>query len=197
MVDHQTLILITAISSLAGALLTQLMTGFFSYFNDRRKYKQELKNTFRNRRTEIGESFYFMNGEVMTIVQKNIAYWHNLHRDRSEDSLQYLHREMEKLTALNQRLNEENWKYNLVGIYYEVPFPLHEILQENKKTHALCLRILDLSAQIKVTLPQEQVDLYREYNLVIFELCAQYESVYSRMQDNMTCVKAALLADYL
>ena len=77
MADNTTLIEVSAFSGLAGALLTQMMTGIFAYFSDQRKYHHEIKNLYRSKKAEIGENFYYMTGEIMAIVKKNIGYWKN------------------------------------------------------------------------------------------------------------------------
>ncbi|GAB3909993.1 hypothetical protein [Mucilaginibacter boryungensis] len=193
MSSKETLLIWTAFSGLAGALLTQLMTGLFSFINDRRKCKQDLKNQFRNKKIEIGENFYFMNGEVMAMIQKNIAYWKNRTDSRSKKSLTILNKEMEKLNSLSEKINAENWKYNLVSIYYELPFQVDEIWAANKKTQKYYLAVIDMSEQIKQLPSTEQEPLYKEYNTLVFNLCSHYEWLYSRMQANMIAVKKALL----
>ncbi|MDB5024216.1 MAG: hypothetical protein JWP78_1971 [Mucilaginibacter sp.] len=168
--EHSTIIILTAFSGLAGALLTQLMTGLFSYINDRRKQTAELTGQFRNKKVEIGESFYFINGELMTMIRKNIAYWKNLHNGRSEASRSFMHKEMEKLDAYQAKLNAENWKYNLIGIYFDVPFTFNEMLDANRRSHELYLKITDLSEKIKSAATPEAEELYKFYNVSIFVL---------------------------
>lgn len=172
------------------------MTGLFAYINYRRKQKTELENQYRAKKLEIGENFYFINGELMTMMRKNIDYWNNLHNDRSEQTLNFMRREMEKLDVYQAQLHAENWKYNLIAIYYDVPFTAEEIQQANRRSHELYLRIVDLSNKIRVTIPQEQEDLYQVYSQTVFDLCAHYEHTYTRMQDNMTAIKGQLIGEF-
>lgn len=198
MKEHQILVWVAAFSGLAGALLSQLMTGLFSYINDRRKQKNELSNQYRNKKSEIGENFYFMNGELMTMINKNIVYWKSRHNQRGESSLNFLNKEMGKLDEYQVKLHTENWKYNLISIYFDVPFNFREMLEANSRSHQFYLKILDLSDQIKKTAGQvqEQEILFQQYNILIFDFCSHLENIYSRMEDNMVAVKAALLSDY-
>ncbi|PTQ92430.1 hypothetical protein C8P68_11230 [Mucilaginibacter yixingensis] len=112
---------LTGLAGLAGALLTQLMSGLFSYMNDRRRQRLDLQRDYRNKRTEIGENFYFMNGELMAMIKKNIAYWHTRLHYRSDVTLSFLQQEMDRLDAYQTKLQNENWKYNLIGIYFDTP----------------------------------------------------------------------------
>lgn len=194
--DKNLVVLLSAFSGLAGALLTQLMTGLFTFVNDRRKQKTELAREYRAKKLEIGENFYFINGELMTMMRKNIDYWYNLRHDRSEQTLNFMRREMEKLDIYQAQLHTENWKYNLFGIYFEVPFTFDEIQQANRRSHQLYLQVVDLSNKIRETIPQEQEDLYKAYNVSVFDLCSHYESTYGRMEDNMMAIKTQLLGEF-
>ncbi|WPU91619.1 hypothetical protein SNE25_20080 [Mucilaginibacter sabulilitoris] len=191
-----TLVILSAFSGLLGALLTQLMTGLFSYVNDRRKQQFELQKQYRGKRAEIGESFYFMHGELMSMIKKNIAYWKNRQDYRSEVTLQFLKLEIDRLDGYQSRLQTENWKYNLVGIYYHIPYDFADMLDDNKTSHELYLKVLDLSEVIRRTLPQEREDIYGNYLVVLNELIQHYEKVYLRMTENMEAVKTQLLQDF-
>lgn len=72
MADNSTLISISAFSGLAGALLTQTVSGLFAYFSDKRKYNNVVRDLHRTKKIEIGENFYYITGEKMVIVKK---YW--------------------------------------------------------------------------------------------------------------------------
>jgi hypothetical protein len=196
MKDHQALVWLAAVSGLIGALLTQLMTGLFSYINDRRKQKTEVKNLYRNKKIEIGENFYFMSGELMAMIKKNIAYWKNRQDYRSEASLSFLKLEMDRLDVYQSKLQTENWKYNLVGIYYIIPYSFREMLEDNKRSHELYLKMLDFPEIINKTLPQEKNDLLEEYQSTLTELCLHYQNVYNRMEANMEAVSLALRKDF-
>jgi hypothetical protein len=196
MTNNQTLLILTAFAGLAGALLTQLMTGLFSYVNDSRKRRIELDNNFRSKKIEVGENFYFVNVELMSMIRKNIGYWKNLHNGRSEASRNILHKEMEKMDAYQRKLNAENWKYNLTGIYFEVPFGFNEMQDANRRAHELFLRVTDVSESIKRSGEAEADELYQAYNLLIFDLCSHYENTYARMEQNMSSVKTQLLGNF-
>ncbi|PTQ95501.1 hypothetical protein C8P68_1056 [Mucilaginibacter yixingensis] len=187
---------LTSLAGLAGALLTQLMTGLFSYVNDRRKQQLDLQKDYRNKRTEIGENFYFMNGELMAMIKKNIAYWHTRLDYRSDAALNFLRQEMDRLDAYQTKLHNENWKYNLIGIYFDTPYDFGEMLEDNKRSHELYLKVLDQSDIIRRTLPQERDDLYPEYQAALKRLCEHYQLIYEKMGTNMKAVKSALVAGF-
>jgi hypothetical protein len=194
--DKSFLVSITAFAGLAGALLSQLMTGLFAYVNDERKRKTELENQYRNKRLEIGENFYFVNGELMTMIRKNIDYWYNLRNDRNEQTLLSMKKEMDKLNSYQAQLHTDNWKYNLVGVYFEVPFEFDEIQQANRRSHQLCILVNDLGNKIREAGAGQQETLYKTYNIAIFDLCSHYEQVFLRMQGNMVAIKEQLLGEF-
>jgi hypothetical protein len=196
MTTEPSYLVFTALAGLAGALLTQLMTGLFSYVNDRRKQKAEVQMLYRGKKVEIGENFYFMNGELMAMIKKNIAYWRSKWDDRSETTLDFLRREMDRLDAYQAKLQAENWKYNLIGIYYTIPYSFHAMLEDNQRSHELYLEVLDFSERIKKALPAERGDFFKDYYAVVLALCNHYEKVYAGMEDNMATVKNAMLAEF-
>jgi hypothetical protein len=189
-------VIFAAFSGLAGALLTQLMTGLFSYVNDRRKQKTEARNLLRGKKIEIGENFYFMSGELMAMIKKNIAYWKNRHDYRSEVSLGFLRLEMDRLDVYQSKLQTENWKYNLVAIYYDIPYSFGAMLEDNKRSHELYLKVLDFSEIIKRTLPQEKEDVFIDYKTTLAELCVHYQKIYDHMEANMSAICATLRTDF-
>lgn len=194
--SESTLIEVSAFSGLAGAVLTQLFSGVLSYLGDRRKQAMERGSQFRLKRAEIGENFYFMNGELMVMIKKNVEYWRNLRGDRGESALAFLRSEMEKLDAYQAKLNSENWKYNLVGIYFDVPFDFEQMLVANNRSHELYLRVIELSGIIRQMLPMERDALYAEYQGAVSALCDHYVAVYDNMKENMDAVKKQLLSDF-
>jgi hypothetical protein len=196
METRQMVLVMSAFSGLAGALLTQLMTGLFAYVNDRRKQKIALEEQFRSKKLEIGENFYFINGELMTMIRKTINHWNNYRNDRSEQTRKFMKGEMDKLNDYQIRLHNENWKFNLIGIYFKVPFSFDEIQLANRRTHQLYLQVIDLSNKIRDAAAAEREEHYGAYNLTIFDLCSQYEQTYKRMQDNMIAVRGELLAEF-
>jgi hypothetical protein len=194
--NQLTLVEISAFSGLIGALLTQTLTGLFSYLGDKRKSNIELKASFRNRQVEIAENFYFVTGEKMTIVKKNIGYWQNWNSSRSEASLDFLNKELVKLNVYMEKLDAENWKYNLISLYFHVSLTNDVLVASNNKSKALYLKVLDLTEALKHALPESQSDLYKLYDDAIRDMCRHYEDVYAKMADDMTVVKAGLLTEF-
>jgi hypothetical protein len=55
--DNSTLIAVSAFSGLAGAIITQALTGLFAYIGDKRKADIELKSQYRTKKVEIAENY--------------------------------------------------------------------------------------------------------------------------------------------
>jgi hypothetical protein len=87
----------------------RFLTSLFSYTNDRRKQKAEVRNLYHGKKVEIGENFYFMNGELMTMIRKNISYWKSKDKTRGPSSIGFVNREMEKLDSYQVKLHAKNW----------------------------------------------------------------------------------------
>jgi len=196
-VTNQTLLVLTALASLAGALLTQLLTGVFGYFGDRRKARLERSNSYRDKQVEVAERFYFMTGETMAVLRKSVEFWKDRNRVRSEASITFFNREMKKLDAYMEKLQAENWKHNLVGLYFNVTLSYDQVIAANTRSHILYLGLLDTAERIKATTGEEKELLLGQYHFGIFDLCAQYDTIYQLLADDMAVVKAALLKTFL
>jgi uncharacterized membrane protein len=195
--DNSIMIQLSAFSGLIGALLTQALTGTFQYFSDRRKAHDELKGTFRNKQVEIAESFYYVTGEKMAVIRKNIEYCHNCNTSRSNESISFLNKEMKKMNAYMEKLDAENWKCNLVGLYFDVSLTNDKIIKSNDKSKELFLKVLDLADTLKHSLEESKDDVYKVYCDAVNEMCAHYESVCSTMAADMIKVKAILTKELI
>jgi hypothetical protein len=192
--NNSLLIQIAAFSGLIGALLTQALTGLFAYFGDKRKEHAELKTSFRNKQMEIADNFYYVTGEKMNILQKNIGYWQNWNSSRSEASLDFLNKEMIKLKANMEKLDIENWKCNLISLYFDVSLTNDKVIASNKKSKALYLKVLDITDALEHALPESKSDLYELYDQAISDMCNHYEQVYAKMSEDVQIVKKALIS---
>jgi hypothetical protein len=196
MADQLTLIQVSAFSGLIGAILTQTLTGLFSYLGDKRKSNIQLKASFRNRQVEIAENFYFVTGEKMAIVKKNIGYWQNWNNSRSEASLDFLNKELIKLNVYMEKLDTENWKNNLISLYFNVCLTNDVLIASNDRSKALYLKVLDLTEALKHALPESKSDLYKLYDDAIRDMCKHYEDVYAKMAGDMAVVRAGLIKEF-
>jgi hypothetical protein len=158
MPDNNTLIIVSAFSGLAGALITQAISGLLTYLGDKRKHRIEVENQYRSKKIEIGESFYYMNGERMDMIKKNIAFWRNRTRITSESSIAFLNKERDKLSAYINKLNAENWKYNLINLYFNVSLSHNDIIALNAKAQTCFLKILDIAEQLKKATAEDDKD---------------------------------------
>lgn len=191
------IVILSAFSGLAGALVTQLITGIFAYISDKRKQHIDLDKDFRNKKLEIGENFYFVNGELMVMIRKNISYWLNLYQDCSEQTLLFMKKEMEKIDLYQQRLLRENWKFNLISIYFKLPFDREEMENANQKSRQLYWRVNDLSNKIKVCQDAVKLEEYHQkYANAIFDLYRHYEVLYDRMCENNDAIQKQLLKEF-
>ena len=196
MADHSTLIAVSAFSGLAGAILTQLFSGLFAYFNDRRKYQHEEHQHLNNRKIEIGENFYFMTGERMTHIQKSISFWKNWNDSRSESSLVWLKKELTEMVSRMDELNTENWKYNLAGLYFHISFTHDQVMAANAISHQHYLKVLDIGDHLTKATGDDKEELYKQYAVAIFDMCSHYEHLYKLMEHDMQTVRAELLTGY-
>ncbi|MDB5061966.1 MAG: hypothetical protein JWP67_1809 [Mucilaginibacter sp.] len=194
--NQLTLVQVSAFSGLIGALLTQTLTGLFSYIGDKRKSSIQLKASFRNRQVEIAENFYFVTGEKMAIVKKNIGYWQNWNNSRSEASLDFLNKELVKLNVYMEKLDAENWKNNLISLYFNVSLTNDVLIASNDRSKALYLKVLDLTEALKHALPESKSDLYKLYDEAIRDMCKHYEGVYAKMAADMAVVRAGLIKEF-
>jgi hypothetical protein len=196
MPDNSMLIAISAFSGLTGALATQIINAANTYFVDKRKQTIELSNQFRNKKVEIGESFYYVTGEKMAAIKKNIRYWRNWHNSRSQASLAFLKKEMVALNDYLLKLDEDNWKYNLINMYFNISLTNETVVIHNAKTHKQYLAVLDITEKINSSISDITEQLYKDYALAIYELCSCYEDVYNRMESDMDIVKQELLKEF-
>ena len=196
MADNSMLIQVSAFSGLIGALLTQCLTGLFAYIGDKRKSDTALKNTYRNKQVDIAENFYFVTGEKMAVVKKNIGYWKNYNNARSEKSLDFLNKEMNKLNSYMDKLDAENWKYNLISLYFDVSLANDPVIESNLRSKEMYMKVLDLTDGIRHALDEEKGDLYELYNKAINEMCAHYEALYHRMAGDLGIVKRGLTKEF-
>ncbi|MEZ2339365.1 hypothetical protein AB6735_27220 [Mucilaginibacter sp. RCC_168] len=198
MADNSTLIAVSAFSGLAGALLTQMIGMVNTYFVDKRKQDWELATQLRLKKIEIGESFFFVTGEMMTAIKKNIGYWKNWNNARTEKSLEFLHKETFKFNTYMEKLNMDNWKFNLISLYFNVLFTNDEVVLWNMRSRQLYLLYIDLAEKIRHAEDgDEKEKLYQQYAVAIFDMCAHYEEIYNRLEHDMNVVRTQLLNEFV
>ncbi|MBB5395129.1 hypothetical protein [Mucilaginibacter sp. AK015] len=193
---NQTLVVLTAFAGLAGALLTQLLTGLFGYYTDKRKANLERANLYRAKQVEVAEQFYFMTGETMSVLRKSVEYWKDKNKQRSEASVAFFNGEMKRLDAYMEKLQAENWKQNLISLYFDVTLSYDRVIAANTRSHALYLGLLDTAERIGKADGEEKERLLGKYHLGLFDLCAQYDDIYKMLAGDMASVKTALLETF-
>ena len=197
MADNPTLIAISAFSGLAGALLTQAIAAVNTYYTDKRKQASEFRTQYRNKKVEIGESFYYVTGEKLASIKKNVGYWKNWNNQRSEASLDFLNKETQRFNNYMDKLNADNWKFNLIGLYFNVFFSNEDIVKANDRSHQLFLIYLDLADKIKKEADEMEKELlYQRYAFNIFDMCTHYEQIYMQLERDMKAVREQLLKDF-
>ncbi|MCO5947698.1 hypothetical protein [Mucilaginibacter flavidus] len=187
---------VSALSGMTGAILAQIVAAINNYFTDNRKHNFEVNNQFQNRKIEIGENFYYMNGEMMAVIRKNIEFWKNFNTSRGEASLESLKTEVKQFTAHLDKLNAENWKYNLITLYFNVSFTPNEIQAVNAQSRKLHLNILDLTGRLKNAVPEEKEAILGKYAMAVFDMCNHYEAVYAKLEQDKNVIRNELLKDY-
>lgn len=197
MPDNNTLIAVSAFSGLAGAILTQTLTGLFAYFADKRKTNMELKNQYRGKQTEIAENYYYVTGETMAILRKSVQFWKGRSIARSEASYKSM---TESLSLADTRLRQmmiDHWKHTLIGLYFHVALSYDELIAANNLSHERYLKVLDMEEKIRNAADEEEREKYTgRYSVAIFELCNQYDNIYDILGKDMERVRIALLAGY-
>jgi len=188
---------VSAYAGLAGALLTQIINATVIYFTDKRKYSTEVKNLYRNKKVDIGENFYYMSGEHMAMLKKSITFWKNRSNTQSEVSLAFLNNERKKLDEQTQKINSENWRYNLINLYFDVSLSFSDIQEYNANAQSCFLKILDLADQLSKVGEEEKEILYGRYAVQIFDLCSLYEDMYKRIENDMDVVRLELLGEFV
>jgi len=163
MIDHTSLIALSAFSGLAGAILTQVLTGVFAYYGDKRKSQLELNKAYRDKQVEVAEQFYYVTGETMAVIKKNIEHFKDRSRSRSEASINFFDKEIKKLEAYLDKLKADNWKQNLIGLYFNVSLSYQGLIEANNQSHLLFLRLLDIADKIKKTNDPDKEKLIGDY----------------------------------
>lgn len=194
--EHTTLV-ISAFSGLAGALISQALTGLFAYYGDKRKAETELKNQYRNKKVEIAENYYYVTGETMSILKKSVQLWKGRNIPRSEASYKSMTESLRQADAQLKQMNIDNWKHNLIGLYFNVSLSYNELIAANNKSHELYLTVLDIESRLRGTDNKEDKEMYLgQYSVAIFDLCSQYDAVYDILASDMSKVKAELLRSF-
>ncbi|WP_462230170.1 hypothetical protein [Mucilaginibacter sp.] len=196
MTDNATLIEISAFSALSGAILTQVLTGLFAYVGDKRKSKLELSKQYRDKQIEVAEHFYFVTGETMAVLRKSIEHWKDRNKARSGASVEFFNKEIKKLDAYMDKLNAENWKHNLISLYFNISLSHNKLIAANTKSHALYLNLLDIADQFKKANEVDKNMLLGKYHEGVFDLCSQYDDIYKMLESDMLTVKTALLNSF-
>jgi hypothetical protein len=196
MADNSTLIALSAFSGLAGAVLTQALTGLFGYLGDKRKARLELNNLYRQKQVEIAENFYYVTGETMSVLRKSIEHWKDRNKPRSEASVAFFNKEMKRLDAYMEKLNADNWKHNLIALYFDVALSYNELIAANTKSHLMYMGLLDMAENLKESEGDEKERLLGKYHVGIFDLCSQYDAIYNMLEKDMNAVKTELLRTF-
>lgn len=196
MAENTTLI-VSAFSGLAGALISQMLTGLFAYLGDKRKADIDLKKRYRSKQVEIAESYYYVTGETMSILKKSVQLWKGRSIPRSEASYRSMTESLKEADTQLKKMNVDNWKHNLIGLYFNVSLSYDELIAANNKSHELYLNVLDLADKIKSADDEETRERYiGQYSIGVFDLCSQYDAVYNILAGDMEKVKVELLKSF-
>lgn len=197
MVAENTTLIVSAFSGLAGALISQTLTGLFAYFGDKRKADIDLKKRYRSKQVEIAESYYYVTGETMSILKKSVLLWKSRNIPHGEASYRSMAESLKEADAQLKKMNVDNWKHNLIGLYFNVSLSYDELIAANNKSHELYLKVLDIADKIRSADNEADRERYfGHYSIGIFDLCSQYDAVYEILAGDMGKVKAELLRSF-
>lgn len=197
MSDNNTLIAVSAFSGLGGAILTQALTGLFAYIGDKRKAGLDLKSEYRKKQVEVAENYYYVTGETMSILKKSILLWKGRNIPRSEMSYKSINEGLKEADAQLKQMNIDNWKHNLIGLYFQVSLSYDELIAANNQSHDLYLKVLDISESIINAAEEDEKEQYLgQYSIAIFDLCSQYDAVYDLLVKDMETVKTELMNSF-
>jgi hypothetical protein len=197
MADNATLIEVSAFSGLAGAIITQALTGLFAYVGDKRKASIELKAQYRNKKVEIAENYYYVTGETMSILKKSIQLWRGRSIQRSDASYKSMSENLKEADVQLKQMNVDNWKHNLIGLYFNVSLSYNDLIAANNKSHELYLKVLDIEDKVRTASNDEDKERYiGQFSVAIFDLCNQYDAVYNILANDMGKVKFELLSSF-
>lgn len=197
MSDNNTLIAVSAFSGLGGAILTQALTGLFAYIGDKRKAGLDLKSEYRKKQVEVAENYYYVTGETMSILKKSILLWKGRNIPRSEMSYKSINEGLKEADAQLKQMNMDNWKHNLIGLYFQVSLSYDELIAANNQSHDLYLKVLDISERIINAADEDEKEQYLgQYSIAIFDLCSQYDAVYDLLVKDMETVKTELMNSF-
>ena len=145
---------------------------------------------------EIGENYYYITGEMLAAITKNINYWRNNHPLRSTPSIAFIKKETLKFNSYIEKLNTDNWKFNLIGMYYTVSYSSEEIHKDNERSHQLYLRYLDLSEKIEAVDNGDSEQLYKSYSETLLDMIDHYEAIYKKLKNDMIIVRNQMLNEF-
>jgi hypothetical protein len=86
----------------------------------------------------------------------------------------------------------DNWRHNLISLYFNVSLSHEELIASNTKLHELYLKILDIADRIAQSEDNERDELCGLYNLGVFDLCRQYDQIYDLLASDMQLIREAL-----
>ena len=89
-----------------------------------------------------GRAVLFMTVETMVVLRKSVEHWKDKNKVRSEVSIAFFNREMKKLDAYMEKLQAENWKHNLVGLYFDIALSYDRVIAANSRSHTLYLGLI-------------------------------------------------------
>jgi len=197
MADNNTVIAISAFSGLAGAILAQAISGTITYFSDKRKVNNEVKAAYRNKKMEIGENFYYVTSEKVSIIRSHIYYWKKREFIESETALAFLNSEMKKLGEQQDRLNADGWRFNLINLYFRVSLSSNTLTESNATSQRYYLQFLDAIDSLKKASEEEKFEeLQARYAMILFDMCSHYEDLCKQMERDMDVVKQELLSEF-
>jgi hypothetical protein len=135
----------------------------------------------------------------MSILKKSIQLWKGRNIARSEASYKSMSAGLKEADVQLKKMNIDNWKHNLIGLYFNVSLAYDDLVAANNRSHELYLKVLDIEAKIRTADNDNETDkelFIGQFSVAIFDLCSQYDAVYNILAKDMDKVKAELLTSF-
>jgi len=161
MVDNSTTVwvsVISASSAIAGVVVTQIITAINNRKSDKRKYQFEATKAYLSRKIEVGEQFYYVTGENLTLKHALIHYVKTADL-KSPKAYEFISERYNQLYTDFEKVTEKNSLANLVNLYFDVKINFELALEAEKKLKNLFVNIHELNAEISVNTDPELTDV--------------------------------------
>ena len=128
---------------------------------------------------------------------RTLAFGKNWNNSRTDASLDFLNKETQRFNTYMDKLNADNWKFNLIGLYFTINYTTEDIAKSNEQSDNFTFVTLTFQIKLKGRDDEHEKELlYQQYAVTVFDMCSHYENIYKRLEQDMNGVKTQLLKDF-